>query len=224
MLAFAGDLDRARRQIDAIQHDEPELIAAVLDYKMLLDAEQARRRLFADGLVPKYFGEPPEHCRLRLEAINRLRENHPEEAAKTLAQAAEATPAIKGKLNDKPFDSLRDCDDILAGVLEVMAKGAYYWVPLDQVDALLMNPPRFPRDLLWFPARLEMKDDAAGNVYLPALYPGSHQHPDPQVKLGRMTDWKETPNGPTLGLGLHMFLVGEEPINLLEWRELLIES
>ena len=46
LLAFAGDLDRARRQIEAINYAEVELIAGVLSYKKLVDSEQARRQLF----------------------------------------------------------------------------------------------------------------------------------------------------------------------------------
>ena len=63
---------------------------------------------------------------------------------------------------------------------------------------MAMNPPRFPRDLLYVPARLELADEA-GEVFLPALYPGSHEHADDQVRLGRMTDWKALEGGPTLG-------------------------
>ena len=36
-----------------------------------------------------------------------------------------------------------------------MAHGAYYWVPLEQVETITMNVPKAPRDLLWVPARLE---------------------------------------------------------------------
>src|SRR6516164_7532733 len=79
LLAFAGDLDRARRQIDAVQYDEPELAAAALGYKGLLDSEEARRRWSRDGVPPKFFGEAPEHAHWRLEAANRLREGRPEE-------------------------------------------------------------------------------------------------------------------------------------------------
>ena len=74
MLAFAGDLEKARRQIDAIQYGELELDAAVLTYRKLLDAEEARRRLFRDGVKPQFLKDPPEHVNLRLEALNRLRE------------------------------------------------------------------------------------------------------------------------------------------------------
>src|SRR5579859_7881309 len=68
LLAFAGDLDRARRQIDAVTYDELELEAQVHDYKKLLDAEQLRRRLFTESRKPEFFTPPPDHVQLRLEA------------------------------------------------------------------------------------------------------------------------------------------------------------
>jgi type VI secretion system protein ImpE len=222
MLAFAGDLDRAKRHIEAIKYDELELEAAVMAYRKLVDAEQARRRLFRDGVAPQFLLEPPEHLRLRLEAVNRLREGNTAEAAAALARATESAPPVRGVLNDKPFESLRDCDDLFGTVLEVMSQGNYLWVPLDQVETLSMNGPKYPRDLLWLPAHLDMRDGPAGDVFLPALYPGSHGHADDQVKLGRMTDWKRAEGGPVLGLGLRMFLAGEEAVSLLEWRQLQI--
>ena len=219
LLVFAGELDRARRQIDAIQYEDNDLQIAQMSYRKLIDSEEARRRLFADGVAPEFFGTPSEHLRLRLEAVNRLREGHAAEAAETLAKAEAATPPIRGKLNEVAFESLRDADDLLAGVLEVMAQGRYYWVGLDQVVTVAMNPPRFPRDLLFIPAQLELSDQA-GEVFLPALYPGTHAHADDQVRLGRMTDWKAVEGGPALGVGLHTFLRDDDDVTLLEWREL----
>jgi type VI secretion system protein ImpE len=220
LLAFAGDLDRARRQIDAINYGEVERDTAVLSYRNLLDAEQARRRLFQNGVAPQFLLEPPEHVRLRLEAANRLREQRFTEAGELLTKAEESRATVSGQLNDKPFASLRDCDDMFGPVLEVMAHGKYYWVPLEQIDTLTMNPPRFPRDLLWVSARLEIRGGDAGDVFLPALYPGSHEHADDQVRLGRMTDWKSPPSGPVLGVGLRMFLVDEDPLSILDWKSL----
>lgn len=223
LLAFAGDLDRAQRQIDAVAYSDVELDAAVATYRKLLDAERLRRRLFSESLAPKFFAEPPTSVQLRLEAINRLREGRGSEAAELLAKAVEASAPRAGTLNDKPFTSLRDCDDVFGDVLEVIANGAYYWVPLEQVEAITMNAPKAPRDLLWVPARLEMRE-AAGNVHLPALYPGSHEHADNLVKLGRLTDWKSTAGGPVVGVGLRTFLVDDDALSLLEWRTLVLAS
>jgi hypothetical protein len=52
LASFAGDPERARRQIEAVQYPEPELQMAVQGYRKLLDAEDRRRRLFRDGLAP----------------------------------------------------------------------------------------------------------------------------------------------------------------------------
>jgi type VI secretion system protein ImpE len=220
LLAFAGDLDRARRQIEAVQYADPELDSAVEVYRRALDVEALRRRLLRDGLAPQFLAEPPAHVRLRLEALNRLREQRPAEAGELLDKAVAAGPAVRGQLNGRPFASLRDADDLFASVLEVVAHGVYYWVPLEQIDTLSLKPPKYPRDLIWFPGRLQVRSGPAGDVLLPALYPGSHEHPDDQVKLGRLTDWKPSEEGPVLGAGLRTFLVNDDASSLLEWREL----
>lgn len=220
LLAFAGELDRARRQMDALRTDDLERGAAITAYRKLLDAEAARRRLFREGVAPRFLAEPPQHVRLRLEAAGLLREDRQAEAAEVLARAAECTPAVQGTLNGNAFEGLRDADDLFAGVLEVFAQDAYFWVPLEQVEAVALNAPKFPRDLLWPPARLEVKGEAGGDVFLPALYPGSHEHPDDLVKLGRKTDWVQKGQGPVLGVGQRTFLAGEEAVSLLEWRNL----
>ena len=222
LLAFAGDLERAKRQLDALQYDEIELQAASADYRKLLDAEETRRKLFRDGLQPQFLGTaaPPEHIRLRLDALQRLRTNKPDEAAELLAQASEAAPPVSGQLNGKEFSDLRDCDDVFGSVLEVFAQGNYFWVPLEMVEMIAVSPPKFPRDLLWAKARLETAE-GAGQVYLPSLYPGTYEHSDDAVKLGRMTDWSEG-DGPVIGRGLRMFLADDDASTLLEWRELHI--
>ncbi len=130
LLTFAGELDRANRQIDVLKYEEIELQTATTSYRRLLDAEGKRRRLFGEGLKPEFFNDVPEHVTLRLDAVNCLRDNKPAEAKALLDRANAAVPALKGQLNDKPFDSLRDADDLFSGVLEVMAHGNYYWVPL----------------------------------------------------------------------------------------------
>jgi type VI secretion system protein ImpE len=221
LLAFAGDLERARRQIAAITYDQIELETAIQDYRLLLDAEEKRRRLFSEGVPPLFFADQPEHVRLRLEAIEQLRNDRTAEAAALLTLANDSMPPLHGTLDSKAFDSLRDCDDRFAGVLEVMARGNYFWVPLEQVVTLGMNAPRFPRDLLWAPAFLETKD-AAGPVFVCALYPRSHEHADDRIKLGRTNDWQGPEEGPVFGVGARQFWVGEDAVNFLDWRKLEI--
>ena len=222
LVAFTGDLDRARRQIDAVKYDDPALIQALNGYKLCLDAETARRDLFAKGKRPEFLGEPPAHVQLRLQAIDKLRDVDQAGATALLAEANAGVAELSGTLNGAPFQGLRDADDLFGPVLEVFIRGKYLWVPLEQVATLTANPPKFPRDLVWFPVRLTAVGGESGEVFLPALYPGSHDHADDQVKLGRATDWKLTDGGPVLGAGLKTFLVGEDATPLPDWRELVM--
>jgi type VI secretion system protein ImpE len=222
LAAFAGDLERARRQIDAVQAEDPGSEVALQGYRKLLDAEQKRRRLFGESLPPRFLGTPPEHVNLRVQAVNRLREGNQAEALELLKRANEGAETLAGTLNGKPFKGIRDADDLFGTVLEVLAQGEYFWVALEQVEALATNAPAFPRDLIWLPARLTLHDGQEGEVFLPALYPGSHEASDDQVKLGRATDWKEAEGGPVRGVGARTFLVGDDGVGLLEWRELLL--
>src|SRR5262249_44439132 len=146
----------------------------------------------------------------RLEAISELRSGRPGDAAKLLQQANEAAPVLKGQFNEKEFEGVRDADDLFGPVLEAFSQGRYFWVPLEQVNSVAMNQPKFPRDLLWIPARLMLKEGATGDVLLPALYPNSHEHADEAIKLGRAVDWLQTNEGVVRGVGAKTFLVGDD--------------
>lgn len=220
LLAFAGDLDRAQKHIDIIHYDDLAVEAGVDAYRRLLDAERKRRDFFAKSTPPSFFAEFPEHVNLRIQALLELRSGRPADAAATFAKADEQAPLIKGTCNDKPFEGMRDGDDRFGPILEVMARGSYYWVPWDQIAALEMKAPKFPRDLIWMPAHLEMKD-AAGDVFLPTRYPGSENSKDTEIQLGRKTDWQGD-GGPTIGLGTKTYLVGEDGMSILEWRKVAV--
>lgn len=216
LLLFAGELDRAAKQLEAIRAETPERIAAVVNYKDIIAAERVRRTVPTGG-TPDFIGDPPAHARMRLEAIRTVATD-PARAIELLAQADEQTPIVAGTVNGTPFIGLRDADDFYASVLEVFAQGRYLWVAVEQISTLAMNPPRFPRDTLIVPARLTLHDGTSGEVYLPALYPDSYSHADSAVRLGRMTVW-EGPNGAVQGHGQRVFLTGEEDRALLEWRQ-----
>ena len=225
LLSFAGELERAARQADALTLDDPELHLAAGNYRNCLKAEVARRKVLA-GEKPNFFIDPDAPTLARLDAFAALAAgNHAEFQAKLTEANDTAMPAIKGTLNGAEFDGLRDADDLFAGVLEVFAQGNYYWVPFSQIATLAMNPPKFPRDLLWVPANLAMEDGATGAVFLPGLYLGSHEHGLETVRLGRERDWMPVAaecEGLMRGYGPKVFLAGDLEMNLVDFRELII--
>jgi type VI secretion system protein ImpE len=220
LLCFAGELERAGRQLDVVGHLDAKAEPAAQVYRNILHAEQLRRRLYADGLKPEFLLDPPDFVRWHLDAANRLRENRPAAAKALLEQSEESRPAVHGAIDGRAFEDFRDCDDLLGPFLEIIILRDYIWLPFEQLRELEIAVPERPRDLLWAAARLVLSDGSQHRGYIPVLYSGSHQHADNQVKLGRMTDWTTSDAGPVLGQGQRLFLAGDEDRAILEIRRI----
>jgi len=219
LMLFAGDLDRARKQLEVLRYDDPRNTAAVDQYRFALEAETRRRAVFAGTEQPKGLGNAPDHVRLRLEALPYLARGEYSLARKKLEEANANVPAITGTLNGKPFSGLFDADERFATVLEVFGTGgAYLWVPLEQIESIELNPPVHPRDVILRPAHIGLRDGPEGDVLLPGLYPGSFLAKDDSLKLGRSTEWDQTNGEVTSGIGGKMFLVNEELLSLAAWQ------
>ncbi len=218
LLCFTGDWDRAEKQLDVIGHQSAKAEIGVQVYRNNIKAERDRRRLFSDGLQPHFLSEPPAYVDLHLAAINRLREGSPAEARETLDRAEEERPARSGKLNGREFQDFRDFDDVVGPVLELIVQDKYTWLPFEQIKRLEIAPPKQLRDLVWTAARVESVDQTMGEVFVPVLYAGSSEHPNDQVKLGRMTDWKEVGAELYRAAGLRLFLVDDEDKPVFEAR------
>ncbi len=217
MLLFAGELERADRQLDTLAHQDPTAAVAVGMVRHLIRAEEARQQFYNDGRLPEFLNQPSEVLRMHLEASILLRDNKAAEAWQLLQQAEEKRPRVSGVCDDKPFDDMRDGDDLTAPFFEVLTStGKYYWVPMDQVELIEFRKPTRPRDLLWVRAHMIVRDGPDGEVFLPALYAGTHTQADDRVRLGRVTDWKGATGEPTRGIGQRTFLVGDVGRAILE--------
>jgi type VI secretion system protein ImpE len=83
-----------------------------------------------------------------------------------------------------------------------------------------MEKPKNLRDLLWATVRVATIDGTIGEVFMPVLYPSSYVHSNDQVRLGRMTDWKEIGEGLYQASGMKLFLVDDQDRALLEVNNL----
>ena len=216
LLAFAGEWDRAEKQIAAAAgSDAPAQLAAEL-YKGLLQAERQRALVFAGRARPHFLRPVPSYVEKSLAAIGQISEGNHAAARTLLDEAEEERPALSGRRGESAFEDFRDFDDLVGGVVEVVFQGQYAWFPLEQARGLEPTPPKKLRDLLWPGARITADDGTTGDVFLFALYPGSATHPDDLVKLGRMTDWKTLSEDLQTGLGLRAFLVDGEDVSIFE--------
>ena len=126
-----------------------------------------------------------------------------------LDEANAAVPRLSGTLDGSPFDALYDADERFGTILEVFGTGGVYtWLPLEEVQSIVMNPPRAPRDVLLRPASITLHNGVSGDVLLPGLYPDTHAHPDDEIKLGRGTEWLGADDEPGRGAGGRLLVTG----------------
>jgi type VI secretion system protein ImpE len=223
LLCFAGDYQRATRQLDVLAHQSVAAEVGVQAYRNVLAAEEARQRLFTQGLQPHFLFPPPPYVHFHLEAVNRLRQHQLAEAKALLEQSERSRPLLTGRLAGQAFGNFRDSDDLLGPCLEVFVHHNYVWLPFAQIKHLTTPPPKRLRDLLWSPATLEAHSGPVGEVFLPVLYVDSSAHADDQIKLGRMTDWQDVGEGLARGIGQRVFLMDGNDWALLEVREIAFE-
>jgi len=222
LLAFAGEWERAGQQLAVLAQETAEKGWGATVYQNLLVAEQARRKVFAGQARPDVFLDPPPFIASRWEAVEHLARGTAEATAAAMQKLQEsdaAAPSVRGTLNDQPVQDLRDADDLLAPILEVMVLRDYVWVPWSQVKELEVEAPKHPRDLLWTPARIALSDGEERRGYLPALYPGTSSAGRDELKLGRLTDWSvPEADGPVRGVGQHLLMAGDRDFGQLDVR------
>jgi len=195
LLCFAGEYDRAEKQLDVLAEAGPKSEMGALLYRSALHAERARQELFQKKEYPKPAGG-----------------------------ATSAGESIPGTLNGKPFQTITDADPRIGPRLEVFAAGNYLWLNYEHLALIQIHPPRQLRDLLWTPAVVRvgpaLKNTELGEILLPVLSPFAWQHADDAVRLGRMTVWEEDESGEAAPAGQKMLLVDDEEFPLLEVRQL----
>ena len=194
LLCFAGAYDRAGKQLDVIAASGRDAEMGAWLYRSALHAERLRQALFSAPLPAG--GEP--------------------------------VPPVRGRLNGRPFRALEDADPRIGARLELFAAGQYTWMPLHLLASVRMEAPARLRDLLWTPARVQpgagYAGDDLGEVLLPAVAPLSWRHPDPEVRLGRVADEEEGPEGVSVPVGAKLLRVDGEMVPLLDVRELEIDG
>lgn len=196
LLCFAGQYDRAEKHLNVLTQASHDAELGGLLYRSALVAERQRQALF----------EPRE---------NAGNDNN-------------SRPSGPGILNGKPFRSLEDLDPRIGPRLEMFVAGEYVWLPFEHIGSIRMQPPKFLRDTLWASAVVQtgpsFKGQDFGEVLIPVLSPFTWQHPSDDVKLGRVTDWKQE-GDELIPFGQKLFILDdEETIPMLAIRELQFDQ
>jgi len=225
LLCFAGNVDRADKQLETLLQQTPEAAVGLSLFRQLIRAEQARQQFYGEGRLPEFLDEPSPMLRLHLQASIELREGNAEQVAQRLAEAEKLHPNVTGTCDGAAFEGFRDLDDLTAPVFEVLTStGKYYWIPIDRVELVEFHAPERALDLLWRRAHMVVKGGPDGEVFLPAIYAGSAAQSDERLALGRATEWKGEEGAPAFGVGQRMFLVGEQDRPIMDITELTIDQ
>ena len=210
LLCVDHQMERADRQLDLAMEQDATLAGGIALYRQLIRAAMARDEVFESGRSPEFVNGISDRLTLHLRALLAIREGQAAEASALLKEAEDARPAMPGECDGEPFDDFRDLDDRTASFLEVLTStGKYYWVAWEQIERLEFRPPKVMRDLVWRQADMTIRSGPDALVYVPVLYPGSHRHANPELRLGRRTEWIEGPDTLTIGVGQRTFLVGD---------------
>ncbi|HEY8462179.1 MAG TPA: type VI secretion system accessory protein TagJ [Blastocatellia bacterium] len=229
LLCFAGEWDRAEKQLDVIGDQDPQSDIGARIYRHNIAAERKRRRTLAGNEFPDFILEPPAYIALQLKALGLIGAGDFTGARALLDRAAEESPVLTGTLDGEPFRNFRDADDLINCVMEVFLQGEYIWLPFEQIRSVEISPPAHLRDLIWTQARIqiaggvnkdtgESADAGAIEAFIPVLYANSHQDENDQARLGRMTDWRRLGDEVYAGVGQRLFLVGDGDKAILEIR------
>lgn len=220
---FSGDWERAEKQLEVIGHQDINAMIGSKIYQQNFKAERDRLKLFSDGLKPEFMTPKPPHVDDLLTANNRVREGNVAEARQILDNVEDSRPAYPCKVNGEGFGDFRDYNDLTMCVFEVIFKDSYLWIPFEQVQKIEFFKPKTLRDLYWIQANVEIINGTSGEMFFPALYSGSWKSSNDQIRLGRMTDWRDAGDELFIGEGTKLFWMDGKDKSILDLETIEFE-
>lgn len=221
LLLVLGEWERADNQFDLVSNQDTTFGMVVSLARQLIRGELARREVFAAGRAPELIGDATPQIEATLRVLLELRDGGDAGAAREAADALSVD--LSGEADDTAFVGVRDLDDRIADVLEVLTStGKYYWIPWTSVRLLTLRTPERLRDLVWRPAELDVADGPEGVVYIPATYVAADDEQTASTRLGQETLWIEQA-GIVRGVGLRCLLLGEEMTALSDFSTLALD-
>src|SRR5690606_37873166 len=162
LLCFAGEFERAEKQLNLIASSGPDAEMGSLLYRSALHAERLRQEMFL-APVPVAESQPPAAL---AGTLNDRPFSHLSDADPRIGARLEVF--VAGQYSWIPFDQIAS---ITASPPQRLRD--LLWIP-----AVVRPGP-------------EYRDAELGEVLLPAVTPLAWQHEDEEVRLGRVTDWEE---------------------------------
>jgi len=197
LLCFAGEWERADKQLEVLGQAGPESEMGVLLYRSALFAERQRHDLFQRGELP---AEQEDRAAERNGMVN----------DKPFTYFADADPRTGARLE------LFAAGNYLLLPIEHVA--SIQIPPPKRLRDLIWTPAAVR-------TTPSFKGSELGEVLLPVLAPFSWRHPEEAVRLGRMTVWEKTDGAEfQVPFGQKVWQVDDEDVPFLELRALEFNS
>lgn len=192
LLSFAGQYDRAEKQLDALGKAGAMAEAGVATYRAALVAEKVREHMFETGDYPK--GAAPA---TRGGTCNGV----------PFSTIEDADPRIGARL------------EVSAGGRYLWIPFAHLASVTIEAPTRLRDLRWIPARVQ---TGEEIRHMELGNVLLPALSPSVWRSTDAELRLGRASDWEELPDGDFAPVGQKLLRIDGREMPLVDVRQLVL--
>jgi type VI secretion system protein ImpE len=226
LLSVLGQWDRALTQLGVIRDLDAGSVPMTRTYQEVIRCEILRRGVFEGERSPMILGDPEPWMAQLVEALRISKQGDAAASRKLRDQALEEAPTSGGKLavagdpqvgsgeSEASFAWIADADTRLGPLLEVILNGKYYWVPFQRIARIDIDAPSDLCDIVWLPVRLLWTNGGQAIGMIPTRYPGSEDNSNGQIRLSRLTEWRESGEDVYEGIGQRILATdqGEYPI------------
>jgi type VI secretion system protein ImpE len=236
LLSVLGQWDRALTQLGVVRDLDAGAAPMARTYQEAIRCEALRRGVFAGERSPMILGEPEPWMAQMVEAIRVSKGGDAGAAQQMRARALEEAPTSAGKIavagdpqlsadeSETSFEWIADADSRLGPLLEVILNGKYYWVPFQRIARIDIDAPTDLCDTVWLPARFLWTNQGQGVGMIPVRYPGSEENDNGQIRLARLTEWRESGEEVYEGIGQRILATEQGEYPILNVRRIEFES
>ncbi|MGL4420989.1 MAG: type VI secretion system accessory protein TagJ [Gemmataceae bacterium] len=185
-------------------------------WNLLLRAIHRRER---NGKPIFMIEHTPKHLRWREKAWRELKAGNLADAWECIDRSDRLAPPLNGFINGIEFELLRDADDLIGSLLEVLHEELLMWFPWEAVRSLQLDEAKNPLDVAYRPGRLDLTDGMTIQVMVPLIYAGAQTDGE---KLAIDHDVHNPGDGPTRGRGARRLMVGDDEVDFTAVRQIEI--
>ena len=195
LLCFAGNYDRAAKQLDILSQGSKEAAMGTLLYQSALHAERTRQAMFANNTLPlSSDANTAVSGAINGKPFSSIEDGDPRVGRRLeLFAAGQYTLIPFAQLESVRMQPPKRLRDLL-------------WAP-----ALVRTAPSF-------------KGVELGEIMIPVMAPGSWQDEEDAVRLGRSTAWIALDDGREAPIGQRVLRIDGEEVPLLEVRDLVLST